>query len=162
VPPGLTLRNCKFRPQSVFTCFVWISEQTAIIFLYSINRLVFITETECVYCAVRTERLNAIQVNRSPHRDSDALSTPDMYRTITKHRPRTIAVLKVLLQIQVFWNMTPCRLVTAYRCFEGSQCLLGQAFPKATALELLDPMLPRNVGNYQLTRRNIQITESSE
>jgi len=35
-------------------CFVWISEQTAIISLYSINWLVFITETECVYCAVRT------------------------------------------------------------------------------------------------------------
>jgi hypothetical protein len=35
-------------------CFVWISEQTAIISLYSINWLVFIAETECVYCAVRT------------------------------------------------------------------------------------------------------------
>ena len=35
-------------------CFVWIWEQTAIISLYSINWLVFITETECVYCAVRT------------------------------------------------------------------------------------------------------------
>jgi hypothetical protein len=30
------------------TCFVWISEQTAIIFLYTTN-LVFITETECDY-----------------------------------------------------------------------------------------------------------------
>jgi hypothetical protein len=39
-------------------CFVWISEQTAIISLYSINWLVFITETECVYCAVRTGSLN--------------------------------------------------------------------------------------------------------
>jgi hypothetical protein len=29
-------------------CFVWISEQTAIISLYSINWLVFITETECL------------------------------------------------------------------------------------------------------------------
>jgi hypothetical protein len=38
-------------------CFVWISEQTAIISLYSINRLVFITETECVYCAVYTGSL---------------------------------------------------------------------------------------------------------
>ena len=28
--------------------FVWISEQTAIISLYSINWLVFITETECL------------------------------------------------------------------------------------------------------------------
>jgi hypothetical protein len=42
-------------------CFVWISEQTAIISLYRINWLVFITETECVYCAVRplyTARFN--------------------------------------------------------------------------------------------------------
>ena len=36
-------------------CFVYISEQTAITSLYSINWLVFIIETECVYCAVRTE-----------------------------------------------------------------------------------------------------------
>ena len=35
-------------------CFVWIREQTAIISLYSIDWLVFITETECVYCAVRS------------------------------------------------------------------------------------------------------------
>jgi len=43
-------------------CFVWISEQTAIISLYSINWLVFITETEFVYCAVRTGSLYIIQV----------------------------------------------------------------------------------------------------
>jgi len=45
--------------------FVWISEQTAIISLYSVNCLVFITETGCVYCAVRTETSNVIQVKRS-------------------------------------------------------------------------------------------------
>jgi hypothetical protein len=49
-----------FCPHSVFMCFVCISEQTAIISLYSINWLVFITETECVYCAVRTESLYII------------------------------------------------------------------------------------------------------
>jgi hypothetical protein len=54
VPPGLTFNNSTFCPHSLFMCFVWISEQTAIISLYSINRLVCITETECVYCAVRT------------------------------------------------------------------------------------------------------------
>ena len=43
-------------------CFVWIWEQTAIISLYSINWLVCITETECVYCAVRTGYLNVIWV----------------------------------------------------------------------------------------------------
>ena len=35
-------------------CFVWIWEQTAIISVYSVNWLVCITESECVYCAVRT------------------------------------------------------------------------------------------------------------
>ena len=39
-------------------CFVWISEQTAIISLYRINLTVFITEEESVYCAVRTGSLN--------------------------------------------------------------------------------------------------------
>jgi len=58
---SLTLTT--FSPHSVFMCFVWISEQTVIISLYSINSLVFITETECVYCAVRTGCLNVIQIN---------------------------------------------------------------------------------------------------
>ena len=40
--------NCTFCLHSVFMCFVWIWEQTAIISLYSINCLVFITETECL------------------------------------------------------------------------------------------------------------------
>ena len=44
-------------------CFVWVSEQTAIISLYSIKCLAFITETECVYCAVRTGSLNIIRAN---------------------------------------------------------------------------------------------------
>ena len=44
-------------------CFVWISEQTAIISLYSINWLVCITEMESVYCAVRTGSLYIIKVN---------------------------------------------------------------------------------------------------
>ena len=45
---------------TLYLCFVWIWEQTAIISLYSINWLVFITETECVYCAVRAESLYGI------------------------------------------------------------------------------------------------------
>ena len=36
-------------------CFAWISEQTAIISLYSIDLSVFKTEAESVYCAVRNE-----------------------------------------------------------------------------------------------------------
>jgi hypothetical protein len=57
-PPDLTSNNSTFCPHSVFTCFVWISEQTAIISLYNINWLVFITETESVYCTVRTGALS--------------------------------------------------------------------------------------------------------
>jgi hypothetical protein len=59
----LTFSSSTFRPHSVFMCFVWISEQTAIIALYSINLLVCITETQCVYCAVRTGCLNVIPGN---------------------------------------------------------------------------------------------------
>ena len=66
VPPGLTSNDSTFCPHSVFMCFVWIWEQTAITSLYNINWLVFITETECVYCAVRTGYLNTDQVNPAP------------------------------------------------------------------------------------------------
>jgi hypothetical protein len=48
-------KNSIFLARNVLVCFVWISEQTAIISLYSISWFVFITETECVYWAVRTE-----------------------------------------------------------------------------------------------------------
>ena len=38
-------------------CFVWIWDQTTNFALHNIKRLVFITEVESVYCAVRTESL---------------------------------------------------------------------------------------------------------
>ena len=59
---SLTFTNSTFCPHSIFMCFVWIWEQTAIISLYSINWLVFITEAESVYCAVRTGSLYVFQV----------------------------------------------------------------------------------------------------
>jgi len=55
-------RKSSATPLSVI---LWISEQIASIYLYSINCLVFIPERRRVYCAVRTESLNAIQVNLS-------------------------------------------------------------------------------------------------
>jgi hypothetical protein len=63
--PGLALTNSTFCPLNVFMCFVWVSEQTAIISLYNFKWLVFITETECVYCAVRTEYSNIIKENHA-------------------------------------------------------------------------------------------------
>jgi hypothetical protein len=47
-----------FSTQNARICFSWISEQTAIISLYSINLLVLITAAEDVCCAVRTGSLN--------------------------------------------------------------------------------------------------------
>ena len=41
---SLTYNSSTFCPHTVFMCFVWIWEQTAIISLYNINWLVFITE----------------------------------------------------------------------------------------------------------------------
>ena len=66
VPPDLTFTNSTFCPHTLFMCFVWISEQTAIISLYSINWLVFITEPGCVYCEVRNETLYIIQMSLKP------------------------------------------------------------------------------------------------
>ena len=60
---SLTFNNSTFCPHSVFMCFVWIWEQTAIISLYKINWLGYITETWSVYCAVRTEYVCTVQVN---------------------------------------------------------------------------------------------------
>jgi len=65
VPPGWTLYNPTFCPHSVFMCFVCVWGQTAIISLYSINWLVILTQTESVYCAVRTGYLYVFQVNFS-------------------------------------------------------------------------------------------------
>jgi hypothetical protein len=42
---SLTFNNSTFCPHSINMCFVWISEQTAIISLNNINWLIFITET---------------------------------------------------------------------------------------------------------------------
>ena len=63
---SLTSNNSTFCPtHAVFMCFVWISEQTAFISLYNINWLVFVTETDSVYCAVRTEYWYTLQTNRN-------------------------------------------------------------------------------------------------
>jgi len=63
VPPVQHSAILRSAHTCVFMCFVWISEQTAIISLYSINWLVLIIERKCVYCAVRTGSLYIIQAN---------------------------------------------------------------------------------------------------
>ena len=60
---SLTFNSSTLRPHSAFMCFVCAWEQTAIISLYNINWLVFITKTECVYCAVSTGYLYTARFN---------------------------------------------------------------------------------------------------
>ena len=54
---SLTYKNSTFCPPRAFTCSLWIWEQTAIISLYSINWLGFITVTQSVYRAVQVGSL---------------------------------------------------------------------------------------------------------
>jgi len=46
--------------QTVFMCFVFISEEIVTCTTYSINWLVFITDMKSVYSAVRTGYLNIV------------------------------------------------------------------------------------------------------
>ena len=46
---SLTFNNSTFCPHSVYMCFVWIWEQTAIISLYNITCPLSISQSPCVY-----------------------------------------------------------------------------------------------------------------
>jgi hypothetical protein len=50
-------------PRQCIYVFCMDLRKTPIISLHSINWSVFITEEECVYCAVRTESLNVIELH---------------------------------------------------------------------------------------------------
>jgi len=100
-----------FCPHSVFMCCVWIWEQTAIISLYSTDWLVFVTDTECVYCAVRTGSLQIIQFkfNVTPL----TILLQSSIHTLFKHLHWSL----------VFSVPVKCRLTVRYRHF-GSVCSL--------------------------------------
>ena len=55
-------KNFRFA-HTVYLCYVWVAAPTTMNLLYAINWWVFITQTQYVYCAVRTECLNKIQFN---------------------------------------------------------------------------------------------------
>ena len=59
----LTYSNPTFCPQSIFMCFVWISEQTAIISLHNINQDAR-QNVSFVYCN------SEIEINFLPHREA--------------------------------------------------------------------------------------------
>ena len=90
---SLTFNNSTFCPHSVFMCFVWIWEQTAIISLFNINWLVCVTETDSVYCAVRAE-CNCISVRYIP--------------------PHTAIVVPFALRMVLSCPITLCMIVTCH------------------------------------------------
>ena len=55
-------------------CFVCLSEETVTFALYIINRLVFITEVESIYCAAHTESLHNTGTS-CPYSVKDAVYT---------------------------------------------------------------------------------------
>lgn len=58
MPLGLTVKkNSTFCPQINFTCFYVSHNKQRPIAVYNIKLLVFVTETDSVYSAVRTEFL---------------------------------------------------------------------------------------------------------
>jgi hypothetical protein len=114
-------KNSRCCLRITFMCFVWISEQTAIISLYSIHRLVFITEIECVYCAVRNESLNITEDKFSFWRANNAnkkwdvtvpyssicsiLTGPALYRT---HQTRPAMFVRGLARLSPWTSRSPC------------------------------------------------------
>jgi predicted transposase YdaD len=65
----LTIRATTFYAKilrSAHMRLVWIWEQTAIISLHTINQLVFITETDSVYRAVRNKCLYSLHLQSNP------------------------------------------------------------------------------------------------
>ena len=86
---SLTFNKSTFCPHSVFMCFVWIWEQTAIISLYSVNWLVCITDTQFVHCAVRPVFISVIlqhTIPVTPYRPSCSPALQTNYQTIPNPR----------------------------------------------------------------------------
>jgi hypothetical protein len=88
-------------------CFVWISEQTAIISLYSTNWLVFITETECVYCAVRPRYLNITQHKKASAKPvySGQYSDWIFFSPKHAHRSGTYLAFYSILTVPFTWEV---------------------------------------------------------
>ena len=122
---GSQFKNSTFCPHTVFTCFVWISEQTAIVSLYNINWLFCITETECVYCAVRTGYLNTTPVDRPPMIHSH----PHLHVAVARTRS---------------WKVGTCQIVISFGNWRASDRNL---FPLKSA-EVEKKHLKKNTNGY--------------
>ena len=105
-------------PRTVFMCFVWIWEQTAIISLYSIDWLVCITETECVYCAVRTGCLSKtwIKFRSDSWLHVPNIRTSNIYSTSLSVVTNNTHKLEVNIHVWCMYEF--CSI--AFCCFDSS------------------------------------------
>jgi hypothetical protein len=67
---ALIVNNSVFCTPSVFICFDWFSEQTAIISLNRIHKLIFVMVKCSVFFAVQTECLSIIETSFGFKRDN--------------------------------------------------------------------------------------------
>jgi len=119
-------------------CFVWISEQTEIISLYSINWLVCITERECVYCAVRTGSLYVIQVQLIHHcsmlisMDASLSRRTNLQSQVTYQNAMTVQKSRSALQTSTLAFLLVSKRLTSALCrlcikfTSGQQCYIIQ------------------------------------
>ena len=96
---SLTFNNSTFCPHSVFMCFVWISEQTAIISLYSINWLVFITDTNCL---MRTDQFTTHTLSSLTNLDQNPPHLSPMHKT--PHTPNNNLTSNIFYSLLLYYS----------------------------------------------------------
>jgi hypothetical protein len=129
-------------------CFVWLWEQTAIISLYSINWLVFITQTKCVYCAERNKSFYVIQIKKVSSCELDKLSLDSSAeRGIVCNKQQTdrqtVQKQAVSENCALLGHYT-ASISNSLRTFRDKPSVNN---PRFLTLEDGNDMLPRNVGN---------------
>ena len=122
--------------QCIYVFFLWISEQTAIISLYGINCLVFITETECVYCAVGAEYLIVIHFNplisllpcqyqstNSPHSSSFTWCSEQEQKTAKRENLQKVMLFRILVSNR--WERTAVTPSSVTEQYLGQNSILS-------------------------------------
>ena len=104
-----------FSSHSVFRCFVWISEHTAIISLYSSNWMILVMKIASVFCEVRSEVLKYYL--------DVLLASKDYSVDITKERKK--------IQHTWYTDTSDCKSILLMRSsanFASSKLVLGTGF----------------------------------
>jgi len=101
---SLTFNNSAFYPHTVFMCFVWISEQTAIISLYSINWLVFRRVRK--NCDKRLSASSCLSV--CPHGTFQLPPDRFSWYLISEYFPKNKTVEKIQVSLQPANNNRYC------------------------------------------------------